>query len=505
VNWLLPLLLLVPAASLCAAHLQCVILDWDSGRPLARSVVTVEGVQGGQSLSRTTQRTDRSGSAMFGPLADGAYLITVARPAFATQQYGQTGWNRPGLPLMVQGDRPVGIQIRLRRLPSVSGIVWDENQIGMPNAPVVIYTGTRPTKIVARAVTDDRGVYRAGELVPGTYFVRNAAKQFDDALSIVPTFYPDGNSLQQARVVEVDLDHSAQDINFTPAQGRLFHVTGRVVGPFPSSDGTGAIDLISDTGRVPSTFDLRTGNFSFEGVAPANYEMTAELSVQSQRLAAWIKLMVDRDQEGVHLEMSVPRPAQVSISEKDGNKTDPSSANLFARRKDLDADGPVIPVVPNRTLLPPGNWEIAVSTAPAYYPVAVMPLYGRTPVTAASRADGWNPFVATANPAIRVVLSSRPASLHGRVVFSLNNPAPEVPVFLETLDLDPNEPPQVRTTRTDQNGNYRFTALPPGRYRVVSSYDADPTNRASIEAAHPQTVSLRELADESQDLEIVIR
>jgi protocatechuate 3,4-dioxygenase beta subunit len=72
------------------------------------------------------------------------------------------------------------------------------------------------------------------------------------------------------------------------------------------------------------------------------------------------------------------------------------------------------------------------------------------------------------------------------------------------MDLDPAEPPQVRTTRTDQNGNYHFTALPPGRYRVVSSYDADPTNRASIEAAHPRDVSLHELADESQDLEIVL-
>jgi hypothetical protein len=91
------------------------------------------------------------------------------------------------------------------------------------------------------------------------------------------------------------------------------------------------------------------------------------------------------------------------------------------------------------------------------------------------------------------------------VVFSLNHAAPEVPVFLETADLDPNEPPQVRQTRTDQNGNYRFTGLPPGRYRVVSSYDADPTNRLSLEAAHPRNVSLREAADEAQDLEIVLR
>ncbi len=225
------LLLALLATPLPAAYLQCFVIDWDSGRPLSRTVVTVEGVQGGQSLSRSSLRTDRSGASMFGPLTDGAYIITISRPGFATQQYGQTGWNRPGLPLMVQGDRPIGIQIRLRRLPSISGTVSDENLIGIPNAPVVIYTGTRPAKIVSRTTTDDRGVYRAGELVPGRYVVRNGAKQFDDGLSIVPTFYPDGNALQQARSVDVDLEHSAQYIDFSPAHGRLFKVVGRVITP----------------------------------------------------------------------------------------------------------------------------------------------------------------------------------------------------------------------------------------------------------------------------------
>jgi protocatechuate 3,4-dioxygenase beta subunit len=494
------LLIALLASPLSAAYLQCVVLDWDSGRALARSTVTVEGVQGGQSLSRSTLRTDRAGAAKFGPLADGAYIITVARPAFATQQYGQTGWNRPGLPLMVQGDRPVTVEIRLRHLPSISGTVWDENQIGIPNAPVVVYTGTRPAKIVAKATTDDRGMYRAGELVPGTYVVRNAAKQFEDGLSIVPTFYPDGNSLQQARTVEIDLDHSAQYIDFAPAPGRLFHVSGRVIAPANMSNNSATVDLISDTGRVSSSFSV-SGGFSFEGVTPGSYEMTAQLD----RFSGYIHLLVDRDQENVRIEMSVARPVQIVISEKEGNKVDQAAANLFARRKDLDADGPVIPVVANRTILAPGNWEIAVSPAPSYYPVAVLPIYGPIMVSPASRADGWNPFVSSTTPGIRVLLSSHPASLHGRVFFSLNNPAPEVPVFLETMDLDPNEPPQVRQTRTDQFGNYHFTGLPPGSYRVVSSYDADATSRASIEAAHPHNVSLKESGDEAQDLEIVLR
>jgi protocatechuate 3,4-dioxygenase beta subunit len=492
------LLLALLVTPLSAAFLQCVVLDWDSGRALARATVSMEGVQSGQSLSRNSVRTDRAGSAKFALLADGAYIITIARPGFATQQYGQTGWNRPGLPLMIQGDQPVTVQIRLRRLLSISGTLWDENQIGIPNAPVVIYTGTRPAKIVTRATTDDRGIYRAGELVPGTYVVRSGAKQFDDALSIVPTFYPDGNSLQQARAIDVDLDHSAQYVDFAPAQGRLVHIGGRVISPIQGSGAT--VELISDTGRISSTSNTN-GGFSFEGVAPGTYEMSA----QQDRYFGYIKLLVDKDQDNVRIELSIPRPVQVVISEKEGNRVDQTATNIFARRKDLDADGPVIPVVPNRTILTPGNWEIAISSAAAYFPVAVLPLYGPILVSPTSRADGWNPFLASVNPGIRVLLSNHPAGLHGKVVFSRNSPAAEVPVFLETVDLDPNELPQVRQTRTDQNGIYRFTGLPPGSYRVVSSYDADPTNRLSIEAAHPRNVSLREGADEAQDLEIVLR
>lgn len=492
---------LLASIPVSAAYLQCVVVDWETGRPLARSTITVEGVQGGQSLSRSSLRTDRAGSATLGPLADGAYIVTVARQGFATQQYGQTGWNRPGLPLMVQGDLPTGVQVRLRRLPSISGTVWDENQIGIPNAPVIVYTSGRPVKLVAKAVTDDRGIYRVGELVPGTYVVRNAARQLDDGLAIVPTFYPDGNSITQARTIDVDLDHAAQDVNFSPAQGRLFHINGRVSSPTRGSAGfSGAVELISDTGRTSAGID-ESGAFSFEGVAPGTYE----LFTQGARTAAWTRILVDRDQDGVRLEMVYLSAPYISVIEKEGNKIDPKSASLFARRKDLDADGPVIPVISGRTLLAPGNWELAVSAATNFYPAAVLPGYQPADVTPAGRADGWNPFVIAGNPRINVILSSHPAGLHGHVVFSVNNPAPQVPVFLETLDIDPNEPPQVRTTRTDQSGNYRFAGLPPGRYRVVSSYEAEPSSRASIEAAHPQVVSLRESSDESQDLEIVIR
>jgi hypothetical protein len=495
------MLVLLAAVSLQGALLQCVVLDHETGRPLARSTVTVEGIQGGQSMSRSALRTDSAGNAKFGPLADGAYIITVSREAFATQQYGQTGWNRPGLPLTVQGDAPIGIEVRLRRLATISGTVWDENQIGIPNAPVVAYTATRPAKLIAKATSDDRGMYRIGGLVPGTYVVRNAAKQFEDTLSIVPTFFPGGNQLTEARTVEIDLDHSAQYIDFAPAQGRLFHLTGHV----DASPRTmpAAVDLISDTGRTTGAVNPN-GGFSFENVAPGHYELFAQ-AVTGEG-AGWSRVLVDHDVDGARLSMTPLVPVGVRIAEQEGAKVDLNGAALFARRKDLDGDGAVIPVVSNRTVLAPGHWEIAVSTAPNYYPAEVSMFRQTAGPGANRRADGWNPItVSSSYPAISVVLSAHPATLRGHVAFSANNAASQVPVFLETFDTNPEEPPQVRTTRADQLGNYTFTGLPPGRYLVVSSYDADPTSRASLEAAYPKQVSLKESAVETQDLEIRVR
>jgi protocatechuate 3,4-dioxygenase beta subunit len=367
----------------------------------------------------------------------------------------------------------------------------------VPAVPIVVYTASHPVKIVARVVTDDRGIYRAGELPPGSYIVRNAAKLLDDGVSLVPTFYPEGFALNGARLIDIDLDHPAFDINFQPAQGRLFHVNGRVTGPGPLQSGN--IDLISDTGRVTAAYD-ENGVFSFDAVAPGTYELFVQ---NAQHQAAWQPIRLDRDRDDVRLTLTAIRPSSFMV-EADGARADPRAASLYARRKDLDADGPVIPLTSNRTELAPGNWEIAVSTQPASYAKGLFPINQPINLSPNSRADGWNRAVVGTLPVVlRVILSSHPSSVRGRVVSSLSDAAGSAPVFLETLDLDPSEPPQIRHTRTNTMGEYRFDGLPPGRYRAFSSYDVDPSNRGSIEQARPKVISLRESENGAQDLELV--
>jgi hypothetical protein len=260
------------------------------------------------------------------------------------------------------------------------------------------------------------------------------------------------------------------------------------------------VELISDTGRRTAGAD-RYGNFSFDDVAPGTYELFS----QGERSAAWTRVVVDREQDGIRLEMYTLSPARIFAADQDGKRVDIQNMSLFARRKDLDADGPVLPLLDGRTILAPGNWEIAVSTSSNYYPVAVASLQQAGVYVPQGRADGWNLFTSQGAPGIRVALSTHPATVHGRVSFSVNNPAPGVPVYLETLDSNQEEPPQVRTARTDAAGNYIFSGLPPGRYGLISSYDADPTSRRSLSEGHPRAISLRESANESQDLEIAIR
>src|SRR5437867_3993914 len=76
---------LLLAVSAQAAAIRGVVLDHASGRPLARSVVTLQAVQG-YGGGKTSVRTGSSGQFVFSPLSAGAYLLSASRPGFCSQR-----------------------------------------------------------------------------------------------------------------------------------------------------------------------------------------------------------------------------------------------------------------------------------------------------------------------------------------------------------------------------------------------------------------------------------
>ncbi len=106
---------------------------------------------------------------------------------------------------------------------------------------------------------------------------------------------------------------------------------------------------------------------------------------------------------------------------------------------------------------------------------------------------------------LKVELSSTIAALHGRVTASLDHPAGGAPVFLEPVELESGAGLiALRTTRTDLQGRYRFSGLPPGRYRVMSSFDFDRPSAEEMEATRADEVSLKEAGDTNHDLRLFV-
>src|ERR1017187_2193926 len=202
-------LVLAFAAVLQGAVIRGSVVENQTGHFLARAVVGLEPVAGsaGPHLSI---RTNVSGFFEFANLPAGTYLIVAARRAFAPVQYGQKHWRASGVPIVIAENDSTFLNIRLPRLGSLAGTLFDENDVGLPDHDVAVYTHARPPMLLTKARTDDRGMYRIFGLDPGPSLVPTLTKG-DGEGPYLPTFYKDVAILDQAIPIEVTLDQQVDN------------------------------------------------------------------------------------------------------------------------------------------------------------------------------------------------------------------------------------------------------------------------------------------------------
>jgi hypothetical protein len=493
------LLLLVSVGALHAAIIQGSVVEAQTGRPLARTLVTANPVAGTSGTAKAV-RTNVYGVFVLEDLAAGSYLVSASRRSFFTTEYGQKQWNSAGLPIVLEAPQKMQIEIRLPRLGAIAGKILDENDVGIPEYDVVVLRNTQPPVYVNRISSDDRGAYRFGGLEPGSYLIRTAAKTYEDG-GYLPTFYKDVTVVDQARQVDVMLDQQAEEINVRPMPGRLFQVAGAVAAP--TMNMPIAVTLVSDMGTETVAADPRTGHFQFNPQAPGKFE----LNVSSGPYAGYLPFELDRDLTDLRIGATRLPGILVSLEDSKGGRVDPSAVQVLARRKQLSGPGAAetLHIENGRTSLMPGRWEFAVAPNPAYYPVAF--LANNRP--AEGRADGWNDVNYIAGPnytsaSIKFTLSASPGSVHGAVNLSSQSVA-GVPVFLEPYDLDPAKRlAPVRTTRADARGQYRFTGLAPGQYRILGTFEYQSPDAAAMEVARAIQIGIEETKDLQQDLNLYV-
>jgi protocatechuate 3,4-dioxygenase beta subunit len=490
---------LLAAVCCCAAYgavIRGVVLDRATGRPLARSLVNLRPVDGVGGKPQS-MRADRVGQFAF-TVRGGLYLLRASRDGFAPFQYGQKEWKSAGKPMTVAPDGSLYLDIRLRRFAAISGTVLDENEIGILDQKVIAYSAILPLRIAASATTDDRGIYRIHGLEPGSYYVRTAAKQLEDGSGLLPTFHKETSVVDQAMTVDVDLDQQADDVDVRPFPGKLFRVKGRV---FASPPAPVTVSLISDVGRVQTK---TAGAFDFEQVAPGNYQIIADADDPTGhgKLGAYREITVDGDRDE-QLPLNSWGGVEFRMHDEKGNRLEPDTAAITVRRKDLDGGGrvEVLKLVNANAPFGPGRWEISAVPPAGYYAVQIGS--AGMPDVPSGRADGWNEVYLRGSGAITIGLSSRPASIHGVVSVPGHDPAPGAPVYLEAFDKDTGKRlGELRTTRTDVRGQYRFSGLAPGLYRILSTFEYDKPDSEAMGAAGAVAMTLAEATDTPQDLDL---
>src|SRR3954467_862493 len=148
-KWLLLILFLTAAGALNAAIIKGAVVENQSGKPLARTLISVQPVPGspGPTLSA---RTTTYGTFEFANLPKGSYLLHAARRGFMPVQYGQKNWRAAGTPIVLEEDQSTFLYVRMPRFASISGIIVDENDVGLPEHEVAAFRNSRPPRFVAR-------------------------------------------------------------------------------------------------------------------------------------------------------------------------------------------------------------------------------------------------------------------------------------------------------------------------------------------------------------------
>jgi hypothetical protein len=479
-------LLIFQAVLTPAAVLEGTVVENGSGRPLARSSITLYQLRNGSLAQQGAARGDSAGRFAFAGLPAGAYVVAAERPGFAPARYGQ---KRAGgsTPVVLAADGHFACEVRLRRLGSISGEVLDENGVGLPGILVMAHLSQRqPLRVEQSATTDDRGFYRIASLEAGRYAVRTAPHELEDRQGLLPTYYGQAIAFADARLVDVSLDADSPGVSIQPRAGKLGRIEGKVGGGIPF-----LLSLFSETGRSEANV-TPNGNFRFERLAPGDYELLA-MGAGTPARAAWQRLRAGEGTQTTALDLAPWPTVEVLVeSTEAGTATPPVSVSL--RRRGLVQGVPVPRIAPGPAVaLMPGLYSASAQSGPEAYVLSLRTAQG----------PGGD-FIAPARAAIELIvtLCPRPASISGKVTTESGDPVAGAPVFLNPVDAElRRRVGGARAMRSGDDGSYRFAGLAPGSYQILSSFDFDSPETAPWNGEAVRAVTL----EEKQELTLELR
>jgi Carboxypeptidase regulatory-like domain len=464
-----------PEKCVCAGSL----LDAVSGQPLPRAHVALTSIIPVKGTYIAT--TDLAGAFRFEPVEPGDYHFRADANEHSPAQFVELKDGRRTAIVHCQaGLSLTGAVARLDPMGMISGRVTDSEGEPIPNAQVgVLFESWRfglRSHPIAIILTDDRGAYqhlaRAGRyyLSAGTRSMGVVPVVFSEGpgkpeMRYGTVLYPNATDLEGATPVDVRPGQQ-YTIDFRLTLVATYHIRGAVQ-PWGSWTGPKSLQIRSDADILGENAGLdKDGRFDQGGVTPGKYTLqTFEMSeVGTQRVPVQV---TDRDVDGVIFPATLPLDVKGRLRFDDDSPHDFSQMSVRLRRLDTD-----FPLAPNETRvnadgtfvlrrLAATRWHMELQPLGDYYVVSAtlgqQPVEGlRLDLTSGAAAD------------LEILLSSGAGTVTGTA------PPTATMAVIASADGVTGDT-RARSAETDQNGGFRFTFVPPGRYYVwaATHFDGD--------------------------------
>lgn len=424
------------------------VVDATSGQPVSAAIVSIPGPGSSGTVPPSRILTDAQGRFLISGLnVPGNIDVRVTKSGYADGAYGQ---NRPnGSRQSVEltpARKTVDIAVRLWRYAVITGTVTDE--VGEPLVRVQVRALQRRAGMargfsgaVGAAMTDDRGVYRIGSLLPGDYIVITSQPGVSAPAGIFGDVARTGRSSGELAVL----------------------VSGRAFGELAagiSLQGVRVGDALYSTGRGTVTPPPPAGTRM--QIYPPTFHPAATAPSQ----AAIVTVASGEERASIDLHLTPVTTLRVS-----GTLIGPSGPAGMV---------PLRLTPSNVDLVPPdalGAVGVSDSSGAFVFPAVVPGNYLLRSEPRQSPNQTWlaMPLIVGGDDMDGVVATLQPAlRVTARTQFEGNAPPPTLappqgrmvtPLFsLEPEDGGPEVPPGVAALNA--NDRLTLTGFPPGRYRV---------------------------------------
>jgi uncharacterized GH25 family protein len=483
------------------------VMAADLGQPLRKAQVRLTSngpAAPGQPPDNRLTNTDANGRYEFKEVRAGRYNVTASKAGgYITLSYGQQRPNEPGKPLeILDGQTVERVDFTLPRGGAITGRILDE--FGDPLTDVQVTAsrvqnqgGTRRLVPFGRAgTTNDIGEFRLFALPPGDYYVSATLRNqngpnndTDDRSGYAPTYYPGTADVAAAQKLTVGLGQTVNDLTLSLLPTRTSRVSGSAV----DSQGRPLRGIVTALLRNNSAVQFPganpgqvrpDGSFTINGLTPGDY--TIQIQPQgpngpdSEYATAEVTL-AGSDVTGVQLVSTKPSAIAGRVVVGSGDAQSPRPSTLRIGLTPIPIAGVGIGPFPAPTQVK-DDWTFQAKARSGTMRVTTTGLqppwttkavrYRGVDVTDTGIEVKPNEDLSD----IEVELTNRTTTVSGIVTNSRGEAVKEywTVIFARDREKWRSSPRYIRISRSDQDGRYKVTGLPPGEYLAVALEVVDP-------------------------------